>query len=93
MEQEKLTAKTSFRNTKADTSQWCEQNFLQWFSGLLKFKKSNLDQDLIEPIELHLALAQEREQTGKIFIDEVELALQQDQLRRYKQEFDKNKFK
>ncbi|WP_045419303.1 hypothetical protein [Vibrio jasicida] len=85
--------KVLFQRTKANLTHWFEEKFEQWFNGLLRFKKSNLAQDLAEPIELHLILAQEREQAGKILMNEVELALQQDQLRRYKQEFNRQEIK
>ncbi|HHC7267390.1 TPA: hypothetical protein ACN30M_001147, partial [Vibrio parahaemolyticus] len=81
--------KELFQRTKANLTQWFEEKFEQWFNGLLTFKKSNLDQDLTKPVELHLALAQEREQAGKILMDEVKQGLQQDQSRRYEREFAK----
>ncbi|MCV5837738.1 hypothetical protein OFN62_32900, partial [Escherichia coli] len=85
--------KALLQRTKANLSQWFEEKFEQWFNGLLTFKKSNLNRDLIQPVELHLSLSQEREDAGKILMDEVELALQQDQLRRYKKEFDRQEAK
>ncbi|EJB8582528.1 hypothetical protein MW362_000195 [Vibrio parahaemolyticus] len=81
--------KELFQRTKANLTQWFEEKFEQWFNGLLTFKKSSLDQDLTKPVELHLALAQEREQAGKILMDEVKQGLQQDQSRRYEREFAK----
>lgn len=85
--------KALLQRTKANLSQWFEEKFEQWFNGLLTFKKSNLNRDLIQPVELHLSLSQEREDAGKLLMDEVELALQQDQLRRYKKEFDRQEAK
>lgn len=81
--------KKLFQSTKANLTQWFEEKFELWFNGLLTFKKSNLDHDLGEPVKLHLALAQEREQAGKILMDEVKQGLQQDQSERYEREFAK----
>ncbi|MCV5902288.1 hypothetical protein OFN63_39950, partial [Escherichia coli] len=53
--------KALLQRTKANLSQWFEEKFEQWFNGLLTFKKSNLNRDLIQPVELHLSLSQERE--------------------------------
>ncbi|WP_274887448.1 hypothetical protein [Vibrio harveyi] len=85
--------KALLQRTKANLTQWFEEKFELWFNGLLTFKKSNLNRDLTKPVELHLSLSQEREDAGKILMDEVELALQQDQLRRYKKEFDRQEAK
>ncbi len=79
--------KALFKQTKHKINQWFEEKFEQWFNGLVKFKKSNLEQDLVEPVSLHLTLIQEREEANKLLMDEIEKSLNIEQSKKYKQIF------
>jgi hypothetical protein len=67
--------KSFFNKFKSSNNQvkiWLESKFENWFSGIINFKKSGLEDDLLKSVNLHLELEAQKKEAGDLLKKEID---------------------
>jgi len=80
-----------FQNKNSQIKIWLESKFENWFSGIVKFKKSGLEDDLLKPVNLHLELEEQKIEAGNLLKNEIEQYLSVEGSKTYHQQLNKRR--